>query len=77
MLYVHNYLFERQIYAFRYSLDNAEVGLVGYHPVNGLGSQSESAHHHPYVVAHLRDGIAKHRAPLLIDVVELVRHREL
>ena len=70
-------LFERYLRALGHGLDDAAVGLVGYHPVDGIGSQSESAHHHPNVVAHLRDGIAEDRAPLLIDIVELVRHREL
>ena len=70
MLNIHHHLIHRQFQTLGHGLDDAHVSLMRNDPMDVILIQTIALSDQCTVVAHIRHGIAEHRAPLLVEVVQ-------
>ena len=77
VLDVHHHVIHRQVKTLGHGLDDAHVGLMGYHESDIVLVQTVALGYEHAVVTHVRHGIAEHRAAFLIKVVQTVVYCEI
>ena len=77
MVDIDHHAVEIELGTFGYSLDDAEVGLVRYNPIDILALEVVALEYLQHVVAHVGYRIAEHGASLLVEVVQTVIYGEM